>query len=213
MLAYLAMTFAIFEILSTTFNHYFYDVTLYGITFPLNISVVFFCFAFFILDITTEIYGNREADKLIYGKIICQIIFVIFGKIGIIGAGLQNSQLDLILSTTPIMIFNGMIASLIGYKLTTHIMQKMKIAYRGRFLPFRYICSSFPGEIVFSLVFSGLSFSYNRTSHEFMMVFITLTLVKIILSFLFSLVVIPITRALEYFAELPRKTIEFIPFI
>lgn len=212
MLTYLAIIFATFEILSAIFNHYFYDVTIYGITFPLNISVIFFCLGFFVLDITTEIYNNYEADKLIYGKIVSQIIFVIFGKIGIIGTGLQHSQLDSILSTTPIMIFNGMAASLIGYKITTSIMQKMKIAYRGRFLPFRYICSSLPGEIIFSLVFAGLSFSYNRTLGEFMMVFITLTLVKIILSLLFSLIVIPITRMIEHFSESPKKIIEYIPF-
>ena len=86
MLSYLAMIFAIFEIFSTIFNSYFYDITLYGITFPLNVSVIFFCLAFFVLDITTEIYNNHAADKLIYGKMICQITFVIFGKIGILGA-------------------------------------------------------------------------------------------------------------------------------
>ena len=132
MLVYLAMIFAVFEILSTVFNQYFYDVVIFGVTFPLNISVVFFCLAFFILDITTEIYNNREADKLIYGKIICQLIFVIFGGTGIIGAGLKETQLAGIISTTPFMIFNAMVASLIGYKLTTQIMQKMKIAYEGR---------------------------------------------------------------------------------
>ena len=87
------------------------------------------------MDITTEIYNNPAADKLIYGKLICQLIFVVFGEIGIIGANLKDSQLADIISTTPIMIFNGMIASLFGYKLTTTIMQKMKIAYQGRLLP------------------------------------------------------------------------------
>lgn len=212
MLIYLAMVFAIFEILSTIFNQYFYDVVLFGIVFPLNVSVVFFCLGFFVLDITTEVYNNREADKLIYGKILCQIIFVFFGEFGVIGAGLQGSQLDKIISTTPIMMFNGMVASLIGYKITTAIMQRLKIIYRGRFLPFRYICSSLPGEIIFTLVFASLSFFHGRTLREFMMVFFTLTLVKIILSFFFSLVVIPITGIIRYFSDLRQDRIEFIPF-
>lgn len=212
MLIYLAMAFAIFEILSTIFNQYFYDVILFGIAFPLNVSVVFFCLGFFVLDITTEVYNNREADKLIYGKILCQIIFVFFGEFGVIGAGLQGSQLDKIISTTPIMMFNGMVASLIGYKITTAIMQRLKIIYRGRLLPFRYICSSLPGEIIFTLVFASLSFFHERTLHEFMMVFFTLTLVKIILSFFFSLVVIPITGIIRYFSDLQQDRIEFIPF-
>lgn len=212
MLVYLAMTFAIFEILSTIFNQYFYDVSLFGITFPLNISVVFFCLGFFVLDITTEIYNNKVADKLIYGKLICQIIFVLFGEIGIIGAGLQHSQLAAIISTTPIMMLNGMIASVVGYKITTSIMQKMKMVYRGRLLPLRYICSSLPGEIIFSLVFASLSFFHGRTFREFIMVFLTLTLVKIVLSFLFSLVVIPVTSIIRYFSDSRQDILEFVPF-
>ena len=213
MLVYLAMIFAAFEILSTVFNQYFYDVTVLGVVFPLNISVVFFCLGFFVLDITTEIYNNREADKLIYGKIACQIIFVAFGELGIIGAGLQDSQLANIISTTPSMMLNGIIASVIGYKLTTGIMQKMKIAYHGRLLPIRYICSSLPGEIVFSLVFASLSFFHGRTLNEFLMVFFTLTVVKIALSFIFSLIVVPVTVFIRYFGRLREDTLEYVPFI
>lgn len=212
MIVYLAMCFAVFEILSTVFNQYFYEVNLFGIIFPLNISVVFFCVGFFILDITTEIYNKREADKLIYGKMLCQLIFVIFGLIGINGAGLKNSQLASIISTTPQMIFNGMVASLIGYSLTTSIMQRMKIIYRGKMLPLRYICSSLPGEIVFSLVFASLSFFHGRTLSEFLMVFLTLTAVKIVLSLLFSLIVIPVTAFIRYFSGLRQDVIEYVPF-
>lgn len=212
MLIYLSILFITFEILSTIFNHYFYDITIFGIIFPVNISVIFFCIGFFLLDIVTEIYTNKEADQLIYGKILCQIIFVTFGKLGIVGAGLQNSQLDHIISTTPSMILNGIIASLIGYKITTSLMQKLKILYNGRFLPFRYICSSLPGEIIFSLIFSSLSFSHNKTIYQFIMIFISLTIFKIILSFLFSLIIIPITRAIKYLSNHPQETIEFMPF-
>lgn len=212
MLVYLAMIFAVFEILSTVFNQYFYDVSLCGIIFPLNISVVFFCLGFFVLDITTEIYNNKVADRLIYGKLICQLIFVLFGEIGIIGAGLQHSQLATIISTTPIMMVNGMVASVIGYKITTSIMQKMKMFYRGRLLPIRYICSSLPGEIIFTLVFASLSFFHGRTFREFVMVFLALTLVKIALSFLFSLIVVPVTSMIRYFSNLRQDTLEFIPF-
>jgi len=212
MLIYLAMCFATFEILSTVFNQYFYDISVLGVSFPLNISVVFFCISFFILDITTEIYNNKDANKLIYGKIICQFIFVLFGWIGLAGAGLQHSQLADIIFTTPLMMLNGMIASLIGYKMTTSIMQKLKIIYRGKLLPLRYICSSLPGEIVFSLIFSGLSFFHGRTFHQFIMVFLMLTFVKIVLSLLFSLIVVPLTVAIRYFSELPQERIEYIPF-
>lgn len=214
MLIYLAMTFTIFEVLSLVFNQYFYDVVLFGVVFPLNVSVVFFCFGFFVLDITTEIYNNKIADQLIYGKILCQLIFVLFGKIGIMGAGLYNSQLAQIIDTTPTMIINGIIASIIGYKITTHIMQKLKIKYDGRFLMFRYIVSTLPGEIIFSLVFTILSFSKGKNVFSVTMIFLTLSLVKLILSLMFSLIVVPVARWLKYsIGDNPRQVHEYIPFI
>jgi len=212
MLVYLAMCFVTFEILSTIFNQYFFDISLFGFSFPLNISVVFFCVGFFILDVTTEIYNNKEADKLIYGKIIGQLIFIVFGKLGIIGAGLKHSQLDAIISATPVMVLNGVLASLVGYKTTTYLMQKMKIIYRGRLLPLRYICSSLPGEIIFSAVFALLSFLHGRTWAQFIMVFSTLSLVKFLLSCLFSLIIMPVTAIIKYFLGPQYEKFEYIPF-
>ncbi|MCE3237372.1 MAG: putative vitamin uptake transporter [Gammaproteobacteria bacterium] len=206
------MVFLVFELLSTIFNQYFYNVTVLGIVFPFNVSVIFFCLGFFILDITTEIYNNKEADKLVYGKVVCQIIFFIFGKIGIIGACLQDSQLDTIISTTPTMMVNGVLASLTGYKVTTHIMQRLKISCHGRFLPIRYLCASLPGEIIFSLVFSLLSFFDKRIFHEWIMIFFTLTIVKIVLSFLFAFIVIPVTGLIRYFGDIREAPIQYIPF-
>ncbi len=37
MIVYLAMCFAVFEILSTVFNQYFYDVSIFGFNFPLTL--------------------------------------------------------------------------------------------------------------------------------------------------------------------------------
>ena len=213
MLIYLAMIFAVFEILSLIFNQYFVDVQFFNIMFPLNISVIFFCMGFFVLDLVTEIYNKRVADKLIYGKIVCQVLFVLLGEVGVLGANLQNTQLSQIITTTPIMILYGIIASVVGYKITTHIMQELKIRYDGRFLMMRYLCSTLPGEIVFSLIFSSLSFSSGKTFSQFFMIFLTLTLVKIILSLVFSILVVPITNIIKFFSSHSNhEALEFIPF-
>lgn len=207
------MIFALFEILSLIFNQYFVDVQFLNIVFPLNISVIFFCMGFFVLDLVTELYNERVADKLIYGKIVCQILFVILGEVGVLGANLQNTQLSQIITTTPTMIFNGIVASIVGYKITTHIMQKLKIRYNGQFLMMRYLCSTLPGEITFSLIFSSLSFSSEKTFTQFVMIFLTLTLVKIVLSFIFSICVVPITNVIRYFSSCStNEVMEFIPF-
>jgi uncharacterized PurR-regulated membrane protein YhhQ (DUF165 family) len=101
MIVYLSMVFVVFETLSMIFNQYFLDIPLFGTFFPLNISVMFFCLGFFILDMVTELYSTHIANKLIYGKVICQIAFLGFAEIGIVGAGLQGTQLSQIIATTP----------------------------------------------------------------------------------------------------------------
>jgi uncharacterized integral membrane protein (TIGR00697 family) len=209
---YLAMIFVVFEILSMLFNQYFLDISIMGIEFPLNISVVFFCFGFFILDVITELYDSKEANKLIYGKIICQLIFVTFAQVGVVGAGLQKTQLSQIVYTTPLMILNAAIATLIGYKITVTIMQNLKLYYQGRYLVFRYLSSTLPGEIIFSLVFSLLAFSQGRALSQTVFIFVSLTLVKIILSLFFALLVVPVTNLLIYINDEEVSFREIIPF-
>jgi len=212
MIIYLSMLFVVFETLSMIFNQFFTKVSILGIDFPLNISVMFFCLGFFILDMVTELYNNNIANKIIYGKVICQIAFIIFAEIGIMGSGLQDTQISQIVDTTPWMILNGIVASIIGYKITINIMQKLKIVYHGKHLMMRYLCSSLPGEIVFSLVFAGLSFSKGKTFTEFCLIFLSLSLIKLILSLGFSIIIVPITKILRPFAKRDMEHLSFVPF-
>lgn len=212
MLIYLSMLFVVFEMLSMIFNDYFLGISLFGMSVPLNISVVFFCLGFFILDMITELYNGSIANKLIVGKILCQLAFILFGEIGIIGAGLQGTQLSQIIATTPIMVINSVIASIIGYKITVTIMQKMKLFYQGKYLMMRYLCSTLPGEIMFSLVFSSLSFSHGRSFREFCLVFFSLVAVKVVLSLLFSIIIVPVTKLLRRVSGIHDDYLHFMPF-
>ncbi len=212
MIVYLAMVFVVFEILSMIFNQYFVSMNFFGITLPVNISVIFFCVGFFILDLVTEIYNKKIADKLIYGKILCQVLFVLFGEIGIIGATLQGSQLSQIIIATPKMILYSIIASFFGYKLTTSLMQWLKLRYNGQFLMLRYLCSTLPGELVFSLIFSILSFSTGKSLSQFIMIFLTLSGIKIALSVAFSILVVPVTNFIKLFCYRHNEIVEYIAF-
>lgn len=211
MLVYLAMIFTTLEVLSILFNQYFTSIVIFGITMPLNISVIFFCLAFFILDLVTELYDNKVADAFIYGKVMAQLLFTVLGIFLITAVGLQNTQLATLIYTTPFTILYGVIASIIGYKITTKIMQELKIYYHGEHLMLRYLLSTLPGEIVFSLIFSSLAFSKNHTMVEYFKILISLILVKLILSVLFSLMVVPITKIIKAFST-PMYKREFIPF-
>lgn len=209
MIVYLAMIFTVFEVLSMIFNQFFIDVNILGFHFPFNVSVIFFCACFFILDIIADLYDTCMSDKIIYGKIICQLVFIAFGEIGVLGARLHESQLDMIISTTPLMIINGMVASFFGYKITTSIMRYLKVKYDGKFVFLRYLTSTFPGEVVFSLIFTLLSFS-NRD--DVFMVFVTLLLVKLVMSVFFSSMAVPLIAVLKVASGKKIEIKEYTPF-
>lgn len=197
-----SMLFAIFETLSIELNDFFKDINIFGYNLAFNPSVIFFCIGFFIIDLVTEIYNDKFANYLIYAKLLSQVVFIIFGVFGVMTAGIEHGQIAQTFFLAPRILFNSMLSSFIGYKLTGKIMQILKIKFKGRFLLARYLSSTFPGEIVFSLVFSLLSFSHGKSSGQMLNIFAGLILVKFSLSLIFSLFVVPVTNVLKHYLKI-----------
>ena len=183
----LPMIFVVVEMLSMLFGHTFTTVHFLGIEFHFIVGVIYFCLGFYILDLIAELYENDLSNKVIFGKIICQIIFVLLIQLSIY-LNQDPNQTEFLNSMTymPKMIFASIIASIIGYKLTTHIMQSLKIRYEGKFITIRYLVSTLPGEFVFSLVYSFI-FLYNEYSFsEYIKIFYSLAIAKFAFSLAFS---------------------------
>jgi uncharacterized PurR-regulated membrane protein YhhQ (DUF165 family) len=208
------MTFAVCAALSIELNNFFNDVTLAGFEFPLNISVVFFCFTFFIIDLVTELYDNRIADYFVYSKLFAISLYVLFGNLGVMAAGITTGDIAKSFQIAPTILGYSIIASLVGYQLTGRLMQYLKIKFKGRFLFSRYLLSTLPGEIVFSLVFSFLSFSHDKSVIQTLHIFLALIVIKFFLSFIFSLVVVPITKLLRHYLGIKYEfeVITSLPF-
>jgi len=195
-------------------NDYFNNITLMGLHFQFNVSVIFFCLGFFIIDLITEIYDKHIADYFIYSKLISQALFILLGNFGTFAAGLEKGQLVDSFSVAPYVLINSMIASYVGYKLTSRLMQHFKIKFNGRFLFSRYLSSTLPGEVVFSLVFTILSFSHGKAVPQIINIFFTLVVVKIVLSFAFGFFVTPVTNLIRHFLEISEvnQNIKSLPF-
>lgn len=200
-LIFLAMLFAICESLSIEMNNFFHEYIIFGYRFAFNVSVIFFCIGFFIIDLVTEIYNDKFANYFIYSKIISQVAFICLGVLGVKLAGIENGQIAETFLLAPHTLFNSMIASFVGYTVTGKIMQALKIKFNGRFLFTRYLSSTFPGEVSFSLIFTVLSFSHGRHFSDVLNIFVGLIIVKFLLSFLFSILVIPVTNVLKHFLK------------
>ena len=135
---FISMLFAICTILSFQLNYFFINISILGIKFPFNVSVIFFCICFFILDLVTEIYNNKIADYFIYSKIISQFLFILFGNISVNIIGSQSDAISILFGSMYYTLFCSMVATFITYKLSSKTMQTLKIKFKGNFLFSRY---------------------------------------------------------------------------
>ncbi|MBA2710154.1 MAG: VUT family protein [Tatlockia sp.] len=185
----LTITFVVVELLSLLFNSFFVKINIGSYYFTLNYSVVFFCIGFFIVDIINDFFSFKEAYKFFYYKIYSQLLFLSLSYSAINVYGLENTMIAKMVYESPWTIFSGIIATYFGYKVMGKIMDTLKLYYQGSSVFRRYICSTLPGEILFSFIFSILSFSYGRNFNDVLHIFTASCMAKIVLSVVFSIII------------------------
>lgn len=194
---FLIISFVTVEILSMLFNSFFVKITIGEYYFTLNYSVVFFCVGFFIVDTMNYLFSSFEAEKFFYYKMYCQLLFVILGNSAVKVCHLEGTQIATIMYESPIMILYSVLATFVGFRTMNWIMSRMKKGvYQGKSIFFQYLCSTLPGEIAFSFVFSILCFSRGRSIEDVLHIFSASCLVKICISVVFSIIVSCLLRFL-----------------
>lgn len=193
--SYLIIAFVVIELLSMIFNFYFVKVTFGAVEYNFNFSVVFFCLGFFIVDVVADQFSPAEAKKFIFYKLASQMLFLIFGNAAIHVYGLKDTQIAAMLSKSPWMMVAGLSATYVGFHVMSNIMSYMKVGvYQGASIFNRYLCSSLPGELIFSLIFTLLCFYQYNSMTEIGHLFLTSAIAKIILSILFACLMSLISR-------------------
>lgn len=186
----LIITFVIIQLLSMIFNMFFTKITIGNYYFTFNYSVVFFCIGFFIVDIVNDQFSANEAEKFFYYKLYSQILFLLLSYSAINIYGLNNTLIAKIIYESPRTVISGLIAYYFGFKVMNKIMSNMGInGYQGRSVFRRYLYSTLPGEVVFSFVFTLLSFSKDRDFDSVIHIFTISCMAKIILSIIFSAII------------------------
>ncbi len=184
---YLIISFVVVEILSMLFNYNFVTLNIGAFEYHFNFSVVFFCLGFFIVDVIADQFSPFEANKFIFYKLYSQLLFLLFGQIAISVYGLEGTQIAHLFNKSPWMVFSGLLATYAGFHTMSTIMSHVRIRiYQGASRFKRYLCSTIPGEFLFSLVFTLLCFYTNTSFDELMHVFVTSAIAKLILSVLFA---------------------------
>ncbi len=136
-------------------------VTLFGLLLPA--AIIIFPVSYILGDVLTEVYGYRQARKVIWLGFLCNLIVVAaiwFGQL-LPAASFWDGQAayERILGYAPRILLASFLAYLVGEFANAFVLAKMKIATRGRWLWTRTVGSTLVGQGLDSLVFITLAFA------------------------------------------------------
>jgi queuosine precursor transporter len=125
-------------------------------------AIVVFPVSYIFGDVLTEVYGYRQARRVIWLGFVCNCIFVFFAWVGMelpsapFWQGQQAYQI--ILGYSPRLLAASFCGYLAGEFTNSAILSKMKILTRGRWLWSRTISSTIAGEGLDTAIFITLAF-------------------------------------------------------
>lgn len=136
-------------------------VAVFGLIVPAG--VVVFPLSYICGDVLTEVYGYRQARRVIWLGFGCNLLAVlaIWAAQALPAAPFWDGQAayERILGYTPRLLLASFLAYLVGEFVNAGILAKLKIATRGRWLWMRTIGSTLVGQALDSLVFVTLAFA------------------------------------------------------
>jgi uncharacterized integral membrane protein (TIGR00697 family) len=135
-------------------------VDLFGLIVPA--AIIIFPISYIVGDVLTEVYGYRQARRVIWLGFTCNLITVAAIWLGQVlpAATFWDGQAayERILGYTPRLLGASFLAYLVGEFANAFVLAKMKIATNGRWLWTRTIGSTLVGQGLDSLVFITLAF-------------------------------------------------------
>lgn len=135
-------------------------ISVFGLVLPA--AIIIFPISYILGDVLTEVYGYRQARRVIWLGFSCNLILVVAVWLGQLlpGASFWDGQAsyERILGYTPRILGASFVAYLVGEFSNSFVLAKMKIATNGRWLWIRTIGSTLVGQGLDSLVFITLAF-------------------------------------------------------
>ncbi|MBI3950586.1 MAG: queuosine precursor transporter [Acidobacteria bacterium] len=132
----------------------------FGLVVPAGI--VIFPISYICGDVLTEVYGYRQARRVIWLGFFCNLIAVVAIWLGQVlpAASFWDGQAayERILGYTPRLLVASFLAYLVGEFANSFVLAKMKIVTNGRWLWTRTIGSTLVGQGLDSVVFTTLAF-------------------------------------------------------
>lgn len=132
-------------------------------SFILPAAIFVFPLSYIFGDILTEVYGFREARRVIWLGFACNLIFVVFAWVGQVMPAApfweDQSAYESILGYTPRLLGASFMGYLAGEFANSFVLAKMKVLTRGRWLWTRTIGSTVIGQGLDTAIFITLAFA------------------------------------------------------
>ncbi|RMD89043.1 MAG: VUT family protein [Calditrichaeota bacterium] len=155
-------------------------ISVHGLVMPAG--VIIFPISYIVGDVLTEVYGYRQARRVIWLGFLCNLILVIAIRIAQVlpPANFWDAQasFERILGFTPRLLLASFLAYLVGEFSNSFVLAKMKIATHGRWLWMRTIGSTLVGEGLDSLIFITVAFMGSIPLSGLAMAILTQWLIK-----------------------------------
>lgn len=194
-LAFSITVFVVMEILSMIFNPFFLTVHVFDLSVNVNFSILFFCLGFFVVDVVFDLLGSKQAGLFFSLKIASQLTFIFLGVVSIHILHMENTVYSDLFNESVRVFFYGAVAYYFSSRIMAKTMDHLKKTNILNSIFIRYFFSTVPSEVIFSLIFTVLSFRKDYDLISLLGIFISSSAIKICLSALFSVLISMISAA------------------
>ncbi len=151
-----------------------------GIT--LDAGTLIFPISYIFGDVLTEVYGYRQARRVIWLAFLCNLLAVAAISLGGIlpAASFWEGQAayETILGYAPRLLVASFCAYLVGEFANSYVLSRMKVATEGRFLWLRTISSTVVGQGLDSMIFVILAFAFAIPTGAIIPIILTQWIIK-----------------------------------
>ena len=156
-------------------------IGVFGLVLPA--AVIIFPISYILGDVITEVYGYRQARRVIWLGFACNLLTVaaIWGGQALPAASFWQAQAayESILGMVPRILAASFVAYLIGEFANAYVLARMKVATEGRWLWARTIGSTIIGQGLDSAIFITVAFAGIWPTHIMAAAVVTQWLVKV----------------------------------
>ncbi|MBO4610539.1 MAG: queuosine precursor transporter [Bacteroidales bacterium] len=167
-----------------------------SLPFQLPGAVILFPISYIINDCLTEVYGYKNAQRVIWiGFGMCLLVTIASLIVTNLPAPIFDDSreiadsFDRIFGFVPRSMAGSLLAFVCGSTVNAWVMSRMKVATKGKGFGWRAMASSLAGELADSAVFMPIAFAGILPAKMILM----LTLTQVTAKILYELVILPVT--------------------